>query len=1135
MSAPTQDSLFDVAAPAERAGFRLHRLELYNWGTFHERVWTLECNGENTLVTGDIGSGKSTLVDALTTLLVPPQKTAYNRAAGAEARERTARSYVLGVYKSERGDTGLAARQVSLREPGTYAVLLAHFHNEGFAQSVTLAQVFSFANADAKAQPSRLYVVADSRLHIAEHFAEFGTDIPALRKRLRSLRNVEIFDSFPPYAAAFRRRFGVENEQAFDLFHQTVSMKSVGDLTDFVREHMLQPFDVAPRIEALLHHFDDLNRAHEAVLRAKDQIGRLGPLVENTRRHTELGAAVARLRGARDALRPYFALRRRDLLDRRMDILDGEIGRLTDRQAAHTAEIEQRDRERDELRSAISAQGGDRMERLRAEIGRLEEQRRERSARAERYETLAAALGLPAAADDETFTDNREHADAETERVESDLARVQNDTTEATVDLRGVLAQRTEVSAELASLRGRRSNIPARMLELRRSLCRAVGARTEDELPFAGEVLSVREEDAPVWEGAIERLLHGFGLSLLVPDAFYARVAEWVDKTPLGDRLVYFRMRPARGGAVAAAMDGGPDALWRKLSIKPDSPHYAWLEGELARRFDHVCCTDLDRFRRERKAVTRTGQVKGGEERHEKDDRHRLDDRTRYVLGWSNQAKIDALAQQVTELERRAQTIGDRIATADDKRRRLHARKGQLAQFATFTSHREQDWRSVAVEIQAKTDELRALETTSDVLRTLRQRLAEVEQALREARDAMAALQTDLGTRREKRATAERARAECEAIVAAAPPAMATEDYPVIDALRAEQGDHTLTAESCEGRERELREHLQRRIDTEDKRIAALRDQIVAAMQDYRVAYPVETQDADAKVEAAGEYERMLGALQADDLPRFEARFKELLNENTIREVANFQSQLNRERQLIRERITTINRSLAAIDYNPGRYIALEPEPTPDVEVRQFQQELRACTEGALTGSEDGAYSEAKFLQVRRIIERFRGREGTTDADARWTAKVTDVRRWFVFSASERWREDDREHEHYTDSGGKSGGQKEKLAYTVLAASLAYQFGLEWSGQRSRSFRFVVIDEAFGRGSDESARYGLELFAKLHLQLLIVTPLQKIHVIEPHVSAVGFVHNEAGQRSLLRNLTIEAYRRERDARRSGPA
>ena len=134
------------------------------------------------------------------------------------------------------------------------------------------------------------------------------------------------------------------------------------------------------------------------------------------------------------------------------------------------------------------------------------------------------------------------------------------------------------------------------------------------------------------------------------------------------------------------------------------------------------------------------------------------------------------------------------------------------------------------------------------------------------------------------------------------------------------------------------------------------------------------------------------------------------------------------------------------------------------------------------------------------------------------------MRNWFVFAASERWREDGSEHEHYSDSGGKSGGQKEKLAYTILAASLAYQFGLEWGAVRSRSFRFVVIDEAFGRGSDESAEYGLRLFQQLNLQLLIVTPLQKIHIIEPFVASVGFVHNEDGSASKLRNLAIEEYR-----------
>ena len=122
------------------------------------------------------------------------------------------------------------------------------------------------------------------------------------------------------------------------------------------------------------------------------------------------------------------------------------------------------------------------------------------------------------------------------------------------------------------------------------------------------------------------------------------------------------------------------------------------------------------------------------------------------------------------------------------------------------------------------------------------------------------------------------------------------------------------------------------------------------------------------------------------------------------------------------------------------------------------------------------------------------------------------------------WREDHTEHEHYSDSGGKSGGQKEKLAYTILAASLAYQFKLEWGAKHSRSFHFVVIDEAFGRGSDESAQYGLQLFEKLNLQLLIVTPLQKIHIIEPFVASVGFVQNEGGNASKVLNLSIEEYR-----------
>jgi uncharacterized protein YPO0396 len=90
------ENLLDFAADDTEAGFRLDRIEVYNWGIFDGRISILRLDGVNTLLTGENGSGKSTFVDALTTLLVPSHRIAYNRAAGADARERDLRSYVLG-------------------------------------------------------------------------------------------------------------------------------------------------------------------------------------------------------------------------------------------------------------------------------------------------------------------------------------------------------------------------------------------------------------------------------------------------------------------------------------------------------------------------------------------------------------------------------------------------------------------------------------------------------------------------------------------------------------------------------------------------------------------------------------------------------------------------------------------------------------------------------------------------------------------------------------------------------------------------------------------------------------------------------------------------------------------------------
>ncbi len=1121
-AAPEPTSLaLDFIDDDRLSGFRLQRLEVYNWGTFDQRVWTLQLNGENGLLTGDIGSGKSTLVDAITTLLVPAQRIAYNKAAGADARERSLRSYVLGHYKSERNEATGTTRPVSLREAGNYSVILGVFHNTGYDQTVTLAQVFWLK--EAQGQPARCYVGAERDLSIASDFAHFGGDINALRKRLR-IGGALVEDSFPPYGAWFRRRFGIETEQALELFHQTVSMKSVGNLTDFVRGHMLEPFAVAPRIVSLIQHVDDLNRAHEAVLRARRQVELLHPLVEQSEHHGQLLKSIENQRKCRDWLRPWFASLKVDLIDKR-------LGRLAEDWQKIDSQLQRLDSERnalgirvDELKQAVATNGGDRLERLRLEIDQLTGERERRQQKAGHYSELLATLSECAASDAAGFQMQQGQLAMIREAAELRQADVQNAATELGVTLRQGRQEHALRADELRSLQARKSNIPADQVALRTALCAALDIG-ETELPFAGELVQVREEERD-WEGAAERLLRNFGLSLLVPDAHYAAVTDWVDRTHLRGRLVYYRVRARPGHGELPAQNA--DSLARKLAIKPDSPHYDWLEHELARRFDVACCTTAEQFRRETRAITLAGQIKSPGERHEKDDRHRLDDRSRYVLGWSNHAKIAALQSQQQQLEIRLGQVGSELGQLQNESRQLTARLTALATLAAFTHFAEIDWASAATQIAKLQAERAELEAASDLLRELNSRL-------QAAIDDLASLNATIGQKTGERGKLEGKREELEALArlcsesaASLPAATLIQAAALLEPLRtAALGEHQLTIETCDNREQDMRGWLQTRIDNDTRALQRLGEKIIREMAAFKEEFKLETSEFDASLDAAFEYQNLLKKLTADDLPRFVERFKELLNVNTINEIANFHAQLAREREEINDRITLINLSLTRIDYNPGRYIRLEAQATPDAEIRDFITDLRACTEGTLTGSEDAQYSEAKFLQVKKIIDRFRGRDGQTELDRRWTHKVTDVRNWFLFGASERWREDDSEHEHYADSGGKSGGQKEKLAYTILAASLAYQFGLEWGAVRSRSFRFVVIDEAFGRGSDESAQYGLQLFAQLNLQLLIVTPLQKIHIIEPYVASVGFVHNDNGRDSRLRNLSIEAYREEK--------
>jgi uncharacterized protein YPO0396 len=1117
------DGLFsslDLAEESHRTGYRLQTLELYNWGTFHDRVWRLRLDGENTLVTGDIGSGKSTLVDAVTTLLLPAHKIAYNKAAGAEGKERSLRSYVLGHYRSERNEGTGTTRPVGLRDRTSYSVILGVFANDGYDETVTLAQVFQ--QRDGSGQPYRFYVTAAKALSVETDFADFGADLKDLRSRLRA-GGAEVTDSFPAYGQQVRRLLGIASEQAMELFHQTVSMKSVGNLNEFVRHHMLEPADASRRVQTILGHFEDLTRAHDAVRRARDQLALLDPLVTTLTRYDAAAGRQAALDRQRAAVRLFFSELQVRLLEEAADDDDALA-------TARRRDLDEMRRQRDETTAAKdrliadrAQAGGDRLSRLAEDVERWTAERDSRSLRADRWRGLLTAAGLREPQDATQFASLAGAVAHELDELRAEERGVAERHATALARLAEVRRAMGEVRGELESLARRRSNIPERMLRVRDAVATAAGIDVED-LPFAGELLDISAEH-DLWRGAAERVLRGFALSLLVAQEHYAAVSEWVDGHDLGTRLVYHRVPDRRVAAPRGPEGRAGLRLADTVDVAPGR-FARYLREEVDRRADHTCVRTTAELRDTARAVTTRGQVRDGD-RHEKDDRRRVDDASAWVLGWTNEAKVEALSGRLCEHEREAATLAEAADQVQAERDALLTRARGLEGLQQHPTWADLDWRAAErLRAEAEAERERLLAGSSQ--------LAEIERALEEATAELAALEdrsTDLAGQvrsleraaAEARSAAEREQARLDDV----DPAELVAARSSYDAIRDSLGEVPLPAHAgdCDRAAAELTGDLTTEIERLGNHLQGHALTAQKQMQEVRARWPQETTEMDTDLAAGPAYRDLRDRVAADDLPRFEAEFKRQLNTNTIRELASFNSWLRREASLIGDRVDRINEALGARDYSPGRFIRLVAEPTPNVEVRQFRRELMEATEDVVgSGEVDELYSEERFERVRRIIERFRGREGHTESDRSWAQRVTDVRNWFTFSASEVDRETGEVWEHYTDSDGKSGGQKEKLAYTILAASLAYQFGLDWGVERSKDFRFTVIDEAFGRGSDASTRYALELFGKLGLQLLIVTPLQKVHVIDPYVRAIGFVDNRDGSRSRIQTLSIEDFR-----------
>ena len=239
------------------------------------------------------------------------------------------------------------------------------------------------------------------------------------------------------------------------------------------------------------------------------------------------------------------------------------------------------------------------------------------------------------------------------------------------------------------------------------------------------------------------------------------------------------------------------------------------------------------------------------------------------------------------------------------------------------------------------------------------------------------------------------------------------------------------------------------------------------------------------------------------------------MHQNLNADIIQFKNFIDNENQEIKKAIATLNDNLKKIPYgdNPKTFLQLKIADNRDQKIVEFNRMLKNAIPNA-AGYETDDEEEKAFRRIKDFIDFVRENE-------RNRKFILDLRNWHSFAATELKYEDKTETHYYSDSNSLSGGEKAKLTYTILASAIAYQFGINES--TSRSLRFVIVDEVFSKSDSINAQYAMQLFKQLDLQVMIVTPLDKLNIAEEYISSVHQVQ-KVGDSSRVLPMTIERLR-----------
>ena len=1109
--------------------WRLARIELFNWGTF-DKYHVIDVSREGLLLTGASGSGKSTVIDAISTVMAPAAKTSYNAAASNGAkrdRGRNYNNYVRGAWGHVSDGSGETTRKFLRSREATWSGILLRFEDGCQHDDMSPAEalrhnpinlmciLFQKRNAVSDDTLKSFYaeVRGDCNLAEMEPYGRGGADMAQFNKDYKD-RGGRAWRQHAQFLDRVCSLMHISGPKTLTLLQKTQAAKNIGSLDDLFRRYMLDEPLTFRQADRAVEQFEELENAHKGVVRQREQMEMLAPLDEYDRTYAEQAAAEREASALKAVSTPFSE----ELI---LEVVTRELGEMTERENALRADLaecesayERAKRGYETAEAVLSEKSGVALSSAEKDV--LERERSlnaVRNARATLGKAVkdAKAGELPLSLQEyETLKRTvRQNATDEArwiEEREGDRLRVAGEAHSRNERIR-------EIDDELRHLRALKSNIPLKLHEIRRDIARHTGLGLAD-LPFIGELINVKPAEME-WRGAIERLLRGYARTMLVDKRYISAVSEYLEERHLGLRFQYDGV-PEEVDVPAKTLNA--NSLVRKVDVEVREGHENftyWVNSQLRKRFDYICVDAPADMALHSHALTRNGQVKAGEH-HEKDDRSRIDDRSQWALGSSNDAKI---AQLESDRARAEKELVD--ALSEEKAFRARERQQllleRLADELEAKSWDELDL-SAAEEELGRAQRFYEELLQNDDIRTAQRQRDEAKRAMDEASNQLNEVRVRIETQHEKMAElqeqAELHRARLHDLheqIGAPTQAQALQLRTQFKRANTHYLDSIQSVYQTQG---EVRDRLDKRISKamQAQQDAKRRSEVI--MQKYKDAFKAEGANLTASFDDRDGFIARYRQIKSTGLARYEGEFLKVLTDFSQDQITVIATEIRNAFRDVRDRLEPVNRSLMLSEYAPGIHLQIEVREARSTRVEKFLADLRTITSGSWE-ADNLESAELRYERTAAVMRRLKSPER---ADREWRRECLSTPEHMKFIAKEIDGDGDVVNV-YSNDEGLSGGQKQKLVFFCLAAALRYQ--LSDSEAQVPAYGTIVLDEAFDKSDRHFAEEALNIFKAFNFHMVLATPGKLLQTIEGHVGGVTLVTCDDGKHSRLSPVMFE--------------